>query len=58
MATTRQCPTNSLHLARWYEEVRAAYLHSHGRRTEAMNAEMEASKYRQRIKDEIGVEFS
>ena len=58
MATKKTCATESLHLARWWEETRAVYLHHHNRRTEALNAELEASKYRQRIKDEIGVEFS
>ena len=58
MTSKKTAPTESLHLARWYEEIRAAYLHNHNRRTEALDAELEASKYKQRIKDELGVEFN
>ena len=58
MATKKTCSTESLHLARWYEEVRAAYLHAHSRKKEAIDAELATDAYRQRILDELGVEGS
>ena len=58
MATKRHCASESLHLAHWWERTRAGYLHAHGRKREAIDAEMAAAGYRQRILDELGVEVS
>ena len=56
MATKRQCASESLHLAHWWERTRAGYLHARGRKREAIDAELAAAGYRQRILDELGVE--
>ena len=58
MATKRHCASESLHLAHWWERTRAGYLHAHGRKREAIDAEMAADGYRQRLRDELGVEVS
>lgn len=56
MAIKRHCASESLHLAHWWERTRSAYLHAHGRKREAIDAELAAAGYRQRILDELGVE--
>jgi hypothetical protein len=58
MRSKRHAASESLHLAFWWERTRAGYLRAHNRKTEAIDAEMEVSKYRQRIRDELGVEVS
>ena len=58
MATKRHCASESLHLAHWWERTRSQYLRAHGRKREAIDAEMAAAGYRQRILDELGVEVS
>lgn len=50
--------TGSLYLALFWERYRVDFLYRNHRKTEALAAEMEVSKYRQRIKDELGVEVS
>ena len=58
MATKRHAASESLYLAHWWERTRSAYLHAHGRKREAIDAELAAAGYRQRILDELGVEVS
>ena len=58
MATKKTCASESLYLALFWERYRVDYLNRHHRKTEALAAEMEVSKYRQRILDELGVEVS
>ena len=48
--------TESLRYALFWEQYRVDYLYRHHRKTEALAAEMEVSKYRQRLRDELGVE--
>ena len=50
------CAVESLHLAHWWAETRAAWLHHNNRRTEALAAEEEAVHYALRISHELGVE--
>ena len=58
MASNKICPRDSLCYAYSWETFRAGWLYRHNRKTEALAAEMEVSKYRQRIRDEIGVEVN
>ena len=50
------CSTESLHLALFWEEFRADWLHQNQRLTEAQHAEEEAARYRFRIRKELDVE--
>ena len=50
------CAVESLHLAHWWAETRAAWLHHNNRRTETLAAEQEAVHYALRISHELGVE--
>ena len=52
----KTAPSGSLYLALYWEQYRVDYLYRHHRKTEALAAEMEVSKYRQRLRDELGVE--
>lgn len=58
MRSKRHAASESLYLAHWWERTRSQYLRAHGRQREAIDAEMAAAGYRQRILDELGVEVS
>ena len=53
MSKNTTCPRESLRFALFWEEYRLEYLLRHHRKTEALAAESEAAKYRQRINAEF-----